>query len=130
MSSLRIACAFVSLLLPVLLLSQGSTGRRTRGTVGSSPGVYNVPSVTFQGRLKALTNKELRIDADTAEQSITFRVSRKTRFMKDGKPVKPATIAVGTVVSVDATRDPDLKFSALAVVVSPPKAVPAEQPPR
>jgi hypothetical protein len=114
------AFIFGLILVPVLLMSQGSTGRRSRGAVGSNAGVYNVPSVTFQGKLKALTNKELRIDVDTAEQSITFRVSRKTRFTKDGKDVKPSTIAVGTVVSVDATREPDQKFTALAVSVSPP----------
>ncbi len=117
-----------ALLTPLLLFGQGTYGRRTRGPNSTAnPGLYGVPAVTFQGNLKELTKKELRIDVDSDGQSITFRISRKTHFLKDGKEIKPAGVALGTVVSVDATRDPDQKFSALNVVVSPPKSKPAEQ---
>jgi hypothetical protein len=121
------AWALAALLAPALLFSQGTYGRRTRTPNGSNPGVYDVPNVTFQGHLKALTKKELRIDVESEEQSITFRVTRKTHFMKDGKEIKLADVPLGTIVAVDASRDPDLKFSALNVVVSPPKPKSADQ---
>ena len=116
-----------ALLAPALMFSQGTYGRRTRGTSTINPGAYNGPAVTFQGNLKSLNKKELRIDVDSEEQSISFRISRKTHFLKDGKEIKPADVALGTIVAVDAARDPDQKFSALNVVVSPPKPKPADQ---
>jgi len=75
--------------------------------------------------VKTLTNKELIVDLDRADpeaeqQSLTFRVSKKTRFLKDDRPIKPSDIQVGTHISLDATREGDLKLSALAVVVAPP----------
>ena len=121
------ALAVAALLAPVLMFGQGTYGRRTRGTAASNPSVYNLPAVTFTGTLRALSKKELRIDVESEEQSITFRVSGKTKFQKDGKEVKLATVTLGTIVAVDATRDPDQKFSALNVVVNPPKPKPAEQ---
>ena len=115
------ALAVAGLLLPAAMFSQGAYGRRTRGPMSANPGSLNVPAVTFQGTLKALSKKELRIDVEGEEQSLTFRVSGKTRFTKDGKAIKPRDVTVGTIVAVDATRDPDQKFSASNVIVSPPK---------
>jgi len=77
--------------------------------------------VTFQGKLKVLTKKELIVEVDSGEESLTFRILKKTRFLKDGKEIKPADVTPGTVVAVDVARDPDQKFSALNVIVSPPK---------
>jgi hypothetical protein len=125
----RIIAAWVvaALLAPALMFSQGTYGRRTRGVNTANAGVYGGPAVTFQGNLKSLTKKELRIDLDSGEESLTFRISKKTHFLKDGKEIKPADVSPGTVVAVDAARDPDQKFSALNVIVSPPKAKPAAQ---
>ena len=120
--------AVAGLLVPAVIFSQVPYGRRTRGSMSTNPGGLNVPAVTFQGTLKALSKKELRIDVEGEEQSLTFRVSGKTHFTKDGKVIKLANVTVGTVVAVDATRDPDQKFSALNVTVSPPKpTTPADQ---
>jgi hypothetical protein len=116
-------CWLILLLVPVVGLGQGGYGRRTRGTgSASAPGGYNGPAVTFQGKLKELTKKELRIDVESEQQSITCRVTSKTQFMKDGKKIKLDDIKLGSDVAVDATREPDLKFTALSVVASPPKA--------
>jgi hypothetical protein len=118
-----IAVWAVGLLLPALMLCQGGYGRRrTPGSV--NPGSLDTPAVTFQGPLKTLTKKELRIEGDADGQSISFRISKKTHFLKDGKEVKPESVAMGTVVAVDASRDPDLKFTALNVIVNPPKEKP------
>jgi Domain of unknown function (DUF5666) len=128
MRKIPAACILAILLAPALLLSQGGYGRRTRGGSGTTnPGGYNGPAVTFQGTLKSLSKKELRIDVDSDQQSITFRVTSKTHFLKDGKDIKPSGVTVGTIVAVDATRDPDQKFSALNVVVSPPKPKATDQ---
>jgi hypothetical protein len=120
-----VAWSLTALLVPALLF--GQYARRTRGMGPTNPSIYDVPAVTFEGHLKALNKKELRIDVEAQEQSLIFRVTRKTHFFKDGKEVKLADVALGTVVAVDATRDPDQKFSALNVVLDPPKPKPAEQ---
>jgi hypothetical protein len=120
------AWALPAFLAPALMFSQGNYGRRTRG-VTTSPGVYDVPAVTFQGNLKALSKKELRINTDADGQSLTFRITRKTHFLKDGKEIKLSDVPLEVAVAVDASRDPDQKFSALNVIVSPPKPKTADQ---
>jgi hypothetical protein len=59
-------------------------------------------------------------DPSADRQSLTFRVSRKTKFLKGDQPIQPSDIEVGAHISLDATRDGDLKLSALNVVVAPP----------
>lgn len=126
MAGLLYRCAIVALLSPALLIGQ-YVPRRTRGVNPGAPGSIEVPAVTFQGKLKALSKKEMRIDAEAEQQSLTFRVTSKTHFFKDGKPIKLSDVNLETVVAVDAVRDPDQKLSALKVVVNPPKPKPAEQ---
>ena len=122
------ACVLAGLLTPALVFSQYGYGRRTRGPIGANPNVTDLPAATFQGNLRAISKKELSIDVvDAEEQSLTFRVSRKTKFLKDGKEIKLKDVTPGIIVAVDATRDPDQKFSALNVIVDPPKPKPAEQ---
>jgi hypothetical protein len=110
-----------ALVLPVLSTAQVGYGRR-RGPVAATAtsGPYDGPAVTFQGTVKSLSKKELTIDVDAEEQSLTFRVIKKTKFLKDGKEIKLADIAEGTHVSIDATREGDQKLSALNVMVAPP----------
>jgi hypothetical protein len=119
--------AIVVLLSPALVFSQVGYPRRTRGANTGNLGGYDGPAVTFQGKLKALSKKELRIDTDTEQQSITFRVTSKTHFLKDGKPIKPSDVSLEITVAVDAVRDPDQKLSARNVIVSPPKPKQPEQ---
>jgi len=109
------------LLSPAALAQYPGYGRPRPWIYGPNPGVNGEPAVTFQGNLKVLGKKELTIDVATEQQSLTFRITRKTHFFKDGKEIKPAAVSVGTVVAVDAVRDPDQKFSALNVIVNPPK---------
>lgn len=120
------ACALVALLAPAPVFSQYGYGRRR--IPSANPTVSDLPAATFQGNLRALNKKQLIIDVvDTADQSLTFRISKKTKFLKDGKEIKLKDVSVGTLVAVDAQRDPDQKFSALNVVINPPKPKPAEQ---
>jgi hypothetical protein len=72
--------------------------------------------------VKTLTKKQVIVDLDLPDpgaepQSLTFRVSKKTKFLKDDQPIKLSDIEAGTHISLDATRDGDLKLSALNVRV-------------
>ena len=116
----------LALLWPALLPAQYA---RRRGPVSATAnsGPYAGPAVTFNGTVKALTKKELTVDLDPTDpdaerQSLTFRLSKKTKFLKDDQPIKPSDIEVGAHISLDATRDGDLKLSALNVMVAPAKA--------
>jgi len=112
----------LALLLPAQLPGQYSRRRSTSATANSGP--YGGPAVTFNGTVKVLTKKELTVDLDPADpdterQTLTFRVSKKTKFVKADQPIKPSDVEVGAHISLDATRDGDLKFSALNVMVGP-----------
>ncbi len=124
----------LALLLPARLPAQYSR-RRGPASATANSGPYSGPAVTFNGTVKALTKKELTVDLDPTDpgaerQSLTFRLSKKTKFLKDDQPVKPSDIEVGMHIALDATRDGDLKLSALNVMVAPlgkPAGKPAEK---
>jgi len=97
--------------------------RRGPASATVNAGPYNGPAVTFHGTLKAITKKQLIVDLDRnapgdEKESLTFRLSRKTKFLKDNKEIKPSDLAVGAHIMVDATRDGDQKLSALNVTTS------------
>jgi hypothetical protein len=123
------------IVLPALLMlvlftrsaAQQYPRRRGPAAATANAGPYKGPAVTFHGTLKALTKKEIIVDLDKTEpsqdqESLTFRFSKKTKFQEKDQDIKPADIAVGTHIWVDATRDGDLKFSALNVLVAPAAA--------
>src|SRR5215472_214754 len=127
MWKLTTALALLTVACSSILLSQG-TAKRTKGTTTTGTGTYDVPAVTFEGKVKTIDKKELRIDAGVSgEDSLIFRITHRTHFLKDGKEIKPTDVAPGTPVAVDAYREPDQKFSALNVVVNPPKPKTADQ---
>ena len=112
----------LALLLPVRMPAQYYPRRGPVAATATS-GPYSGPAVTFNGTVKALTKKEIIVDLDPADsgadrQSLTFRVSKKTKFLKGDQPIKPSDIALGMHISLDATREGDLKFSALNVMVA------------
>jgi len=74
--------------------------------------------------LDAADHAHDQTDEQNGDQTLTFRVSRKTKFLKNDLEIKPADIPVGTHLTLDATRDGDLKLSALNVMVAPPPAKP------
>jgi len=116
--------ALLILLLPALSPAQFAPRRRGPVSASANSGPYNGPAVTFNGTVKSLTKKELIVELDPSDpaaeqQSITFRLSKKTKFLKDDKEIKPADILVGARIAVDATRDGDQKLSALNVMAAP-----------
>jgi hypothetical protein len=119
--------AILVVLLAVLLPAQ-YTRRRGPASATATTGPYSGPAVSFNGTLKSISKKDFVLDLDPADsqaeqQSLTFRFSKKTKFMKGDQAIKPTDLAVGTHLSLDATRDGDLKLSAVSVfVVAPEKA--------
>ena len=119
----------MNLFLALILLSwlpgsmPGQYVRRLPSAAAAQAGPYNGPAVSFNGTVKAITKKQIIVDVDRGDsaadpESLTFRVSKKTRFLKDAQPIKPEDIARGTHISLEATRDGDNKFSALNVTVA------------
>ena len=79
------------------------------------------PVATFQGKLKSLTKKEIVLDVGE-DQSITFHISGKTKFLKGGKPVKPSAIPPGAAVTVEGKRDLMGNVDAVSVTLPPDKS--------
>jgi hypothetical protein len=93
---------------------------RRRAVIPSHPNdPINQIAVTFYGKLKDISKSEMTIETEDQPTLVIGR-SHKTKFLKDGKDVKPDSIPVGTAVSVDVKKDPDLKPLALTVIVEPP----------
>ncbi len=107
--------------LPALLLAQYYP--RTRR--GVAPGTPNPPAYkdvagSFHGKLKELSGKEIMIAMDD-DQILTIHRSRKTKFLKGDKTIKPSDIDLETMVTVDATEEVDLSLTAVSVTVDTPK---------
>jgi hypothetical protein len=121
MRYIAILSLILAVLLPVRMPAQYARRLPTSATATAGP--YKGPAVSFNGTVKAITKKDLTLDLDPGDpgadrQSITFRVSKKTKFLKGDRPIKPSDIEVGTHISLDATRDGDQKLSALNVLVA------------
>ena len=100
--------------------AQTGYGRRRTSVATATSGPYQGPAVTFQGTLKALSKKEIIIDLDGEDQTLTLRRSGKTKFSQGDREIKPSDIQVGTHVTIDATREGDQKIAALHVMIAPP----------
>ena len=79
--------------------------------------------VTFDGKLTELSKKDFTI-ATEDQPAVVIGRSHKTKFVKDGKAIKPDDIPVGAQLSVDVVKDPDLHLLAVTVNVVPPGAKP------
>ncbi len=81
--------------------------------------------VTFEGKLTEITKKDFTISTED-QPSMVIERSHKTKFLKDGKAIKPDDIPTGAELSVDVTKDADLHLLAVTVTVVPPGAKPTE----
>jgi hypothetical protein len=115
---MRLSVAFLLLICVVSVTAQ--MRRRTPGqqqpnsTVDS--GAYRQPAATMHGVLKKITSKDIIIVAD-GDQALTIDRTRKTKFFREGKEIKPAEIAPGSVLTIDVGHDPELNPLALNVMV-------------
>ncbi len=107
--------------LSLMLCAISANAQYRRRTPSNSPGdltggAYNQPSATMHGTLKKITSKDIFILVEN-DQSVDIDRTHKTKFMKDGKEIKPADIAVGSVVTVDVNHDPQLHPLAVTLTV-------------
>ena len=117
------------LVLSSLLHAQGGYGRARRSVNPVTPATtVTYPGVvaTFHGKLKDLDKHKLDIETDEG-QLVTIRISGKTKFLKNGKPIKPSEIDMETVVSVDASQDKDASILAKAVTIDGPNEKPGSK---
>lgn len=111
-------------LLALLLLIPSALDGQTRGRRGTSsngtphPEAFKGVVVTFQGKLKKLTKKEIIIEStEENHELLTFRRNKATKFLDKDAEIKPGAIDFETVVTVDASEDTDLKLMAVSVSV-------------
>ena len=119
-------CVIALVLLSTLCLpgpSQTRRGRQRQPQTGISD--LETPVATFQGTVRSINKKEIVLDMPE-DQSSAFHISHKTKFVKDAKPIKPATIAAGAPVTVEGKRDALGNTEAVTVTVdTKPPAKPA-----
>jgi hypothetical protein len=97
--------------------------RGRRGNTSAGP-IHPAPYkgvVTFYGKLKKLTKKEILIESADNRELLTFRRNKATKFLDKDAEVKAADIDLESAVSVDAAEDVDLKLMAISLNASPPQ---------
>jgi hypothetical protein len=104
---------------PALSPAQYGRTRIPQPNATAVAGAYNEPAATMHGVLKRITKKDIVILVDD-DRPVTMDRVRKTKFFKDGKEVQPEQLAMGSIVSVDVGKDPQLTPLALNVRVDAP----------
>jgi hypothetical protein len=120
-SRIRIVC-FLVVLVPGLVFAQYGYPRRTaRRTAGPNNGVPNgiTPVVTMRGALRLIDKKKITIDA-SEDQILTFKRSKKTRFLNGAKEVKPDDFPDGAAVTIEASRAVNGDYDAVNVFLGEP----------
>lgn len=82
----------------------------------------------MHGTVKRITSKAVVIITD-GDQSVEIVRTHKTRFFRGGKEIQASEIAVGSIVSVDVGKFPDLTPQAVNVMVDSPPIPGAATPP-
>jgi hypothetical protein len=110
-------------LIPLFLPAQYPYPRTRRGTLGTAaPPGASVPKgviIVFKGKLKVLDKKKIVIETEDSEL-LTIKLTGKTKFLADGKTIKPAEIDLETPITVDANQDTDASLLAVNVTVAAP----------
>src|SRR5215467_11412745 len=96
----------------------GRRGRQTQPQARVSD--LETPVATFHGTLKSINKKEVVL-ALAEDQTIAFHVSHKTKFLKDGKAIKPSAIPADAPLTVDGKRDLLGNVEAVTVTVDAAK---------
>jgi hypothetical protein len=130
LSRIRIVGLLV-VLVPGLVFAQYGYPRRTRRTAGPNNGVPSgvTPVVTMRGALRLIDKKKIAIDA-SEDQILTFKRSKKTRFLNGAKEIKPDDFPDGAAVVIEASRAMNGDYDAVNVFLGepPPAAKPAAAP--
>ena len=119
----RIRCLCLLLLIvPGLVFAQLGYPRRTR-SAGPNNGAPNgiTPLVTMRGALRLIDKKKIAIDA-SEDQILTFKRSKKTKFLKGAKQIQPDEIKEGAAVVIEASRAMNGDYDAVNVFLGEPPA--------
>jgi hypothetical protein len=130
MQRIRIVCLLLAV-VPGLAFAQYGYPRRTRSTAGPNNGVPSgiTPLVTMRGALRMIDKKKIAIDA-SEDQILTFKRSKKTRFLNGAKEIKPDDFPDGAAVVIEASRAMNGDYDAVNVFLGEPPtpAKPASPP--
>jgi hypothetical protein len=107
-------------LMAALLPAQPRRAPQHKASPQNKVSELETPVATFHGKLASVSKKDLVLDVGE-DQSISFHVSGKTKFLKAGKPIKPAAIAPGSSVTIDGKRDLLGNVDAVTVTVDSAK---------
>src|SRR5438270_2437220 len=124
----RLASALVSGLCAQTPYPGGQSRQGRRRQPQNKVPDLETPVATFHGTLRSINKKEVVLELPE-DQSIAFHISHKTKFLKDGKPVKSSAIAAGAPVTVDGKRDLLGNVEAVTVTVDSSKKPPADSKP-
>jgi hypothetical protein len=125
-------------IIPILILAAApligqyvpqrtTTRTRNPNTIGDT-GAYHNPAATMHGTLKHMNGKVITIIGD-GDQTVEIVRTHKTKFLRNGKEIKPTEIAVGSILSIDVGLFPDLSPQAINVMVDSPPIEGATPPP-
>ena len=125
--SLRVAVFFLALLLtPGLVFAQYGRARRQRSP-GPNNGVPNgaTPLVNLRGKLRSIDKKKIFIDAGD-DQILTLKRTKKTKFWKGDKEIKPDDFPDEARVSIEASRAMNGDLDAVNVFLGDPPSAESE----
>lgn len=118
----------ICLALGASLSAQVYPGGRGLGRgLNNNNNVTPVPDAvaTFDGVFKSADKKFLEIQVDDSGDVMRMYITRTTKFIRDGKTVKPSDFHDGDKVTADATRDARLNLLAVKVEIKKPEEKPA-----
>jgi len=127
-SRIRFVCLLL-VVLPGLVFGQYGRPRRGRsmGTTNGIPGV--TPAVAFRGTLRSIDKKEIVLDSGE-DQLLHFKRTKKTKFLKGEKEIKPDDFPDEAAVVIEASRAMNGDLDAVNVFLGEPPAAPPQHTPK
>src|SRR4051794_19574238 len=90
---------------PLFAQNPRSSGQSRQSRQSGKTAQPAIPLVTMRGTLKLINKKEITIETGD-EQTITFRRSKKTTFLKETKEIPERQFQPGSAIAVEASREP------------------------
>jgi hypothetical protein len=118
------------LVVPVLLFGQAGRSRRSRSPGSSGSGIPDgaTPPVSIRGVLRSINKKDIVIDTGD-DQIVTFKRTKKTKFLKGAKEIKPEDFPEGAKLFVEASRAMNGDLDAVNVFLGEPPGAGKERAP-
>ncbi len=110
-------------LLLLLMMPNGPQARRYPGATTTRGSAVNTDAVaSFSGTFKSADKKFVIVGVEDGE-SIKAYVTGKTKFIREGKSVKPSAFEEGEQVTLDCERDLRMNMVAVKLELAPKKPV-------